>query len=84
MINIQLQSEDIERRVKDYKNDPFIKTCQKYINRILDYSKPHIMVCLDDNSKSVFDIDEDSKKAIEVWKERIKEYVKTNYSDIIK
>lgn len=78
-----LQLEDKERRVKLYKNDPFIKAVHDKIFQINCYAKPHIKVCIDNPEKSIFGIDEQSQKRIDWWMATLKEYVNNNYSDII-
>lgn len=83
-MTIALQEQDKERRIREYKSDQTIKCFQQLLFNIYVYAQPRIMVCLNKPiEESVFDIDEKSKAQIAWWNEKLKEYIKFNYSDIV-
>lgn len=72
-----------EQRIREYKSDETIKMFQHIIFKILIIAKPIIKVCLDDQAKSIFDIEEEYKLAIKYWECKMEEYILTQYPDII-
>ncbi len=82
--NIEITKIYLEKRVIDFINDPFIKDCLLHLEKIHNYAKPIIKVCVTDPTLSVFDIDEESKSKIEFWKDKIEEHKQKYYSDIFK
>ena len=78
-----LQIIDKERRVREYKSDPMIAGFRNILFRIHCYAQPRILINLNSFEDSVFDIDSKSKQVIKVWEDRMKEYIRQTYSDII-
>lgn len=79
----QMSIPEKEKRIREYKSDVIIEYFRKMIFNAAVFAKPRIMVCLDDPSKSIYDIDEDSKRVIEYWTLKMEEYILYTYPDII-
>ncbi len=71
-----------ETRVRQYKTDPTIEAFRNIIFKIVSLAKPRILVH-EDPKKSKFEVDEQSQMQINYWKQKMEEYILSNYSDII-
>jgi len=73
-----------EERIRQYKNDSFIKGVINIITKISQLSTPKIIIPLNGIAGARFqEIDEQSQVQINYWKQRMEEYILTTYSDII-
>lgn len=72
-----------EKRVREYKQDRVLEEMRNRMFEVHCYAQPRILININSPKDSIFDIDPGSKNRIKWWVEKMREYIRNNYSDII-
>ena len=79
---IQQSKETLERRIREYKQDPVIAAIRSEMEQVLSSSTPQLFLSVETGHITIKQ-DERSSKLLARLQNKLDQYIKTSYSDIL-